>query len=66
MITCYSPTSEMQMLVTVLRPTMRGMFTMAVVAVTMVPMAMVFVKMNIRYRHLMFMPYPYYHAGKNQ
>ena len=46
MITGYGLTSKMQMLVTVMRPTMRAMFAMDVVAMAMGTMAMVFVHMN--------------------
>tara|TARA_B100001939_G_C16670560_1_gene500040 strand:- start:202 stop:420 length:219 start_codon:yes stop_codon:yes gene_type:complete len=66
MITGYGLTSKMQMLVTVMRPTMRGMFAMDVVAMAMDTMAMVFVHMNTWCRHLMFMSYAYHHAGNNQ
>ena len=66
MITGYGLTSEMQMLVTAMTPTMREMFTMNVVAMAMATMAMAFVHMNTRCRHLMFMSYAYHHTGNNQ
>ena len=61
MIAGESPASKMQMLVTVLRPTMCGMF-----AVAMIAMAMPFMNMNTGYRDLMLMLYAYHHAGDNQ
>ena len=71
MIAGESPASNMQMLVTVLRPTMLGVFAVAMIPVAMVsvgmiPMAMIFVHMNTGCRDLMLMLYAYHHAGNNQ
>ena len=66
MIAGESPASKMQMLVTVLRPTMRGMFAVAVISVAMTAVDMVFNHMSTGGRYLMLMLNAYHHAGNNQ
>jgi hypothetical protein len=61
MIAGESPASKMQMLVAVPRPTMRGVF-----AVAMISVDMVFNHMSTRCRYLMLMLNAYHHAGNNQ
>tara|TARA_B100001093_G_scaffold238034_1_gene228061 strand:- start:3179 stop:3397 length:219 start_codon:yes stop_codon:yes gene_type:complete len=66
MIAGESPASKMQMLVAVPRPTMRGVFAVAMISVAMVPVDMVFNHMSTRCRYLMLMLNAYHHAGNNQ
>ena len=66
MIAGESPASKMQMLVTVLRPTVRGMFAVAVISVAMTAVDMVFNHMSTGGRYLMLMLNAYHHAGNDQ
>ena len=66
MIAGESPASKMQMLVTELRPTVRGMFAVAVISVAMTAVDMVFNHMSTGGRYLMLMLNAYHHAGNDQ